>query len=124
MEQRLEAVTAESKEDIRGSRRTIFHHIAVSDLSTFEKSTERLVDKAFGVIGAGQTTTAGTLATISYHVISQPAIRMRLPAELLGAKNSKQKMTLRELTAIPHCHHQRRPSTLVLGDIALGSLLF
>ncbi|PVI06026.1 putative P450 monooxygenase, partial [Periconia macrospinosa] len=64
---------------------TILHSvIASSDLPAPELATPRLVDECFTLLGAGTITTAHTLATIVYYVLSHPAIKSRLEAELSG----------------------------------------
>lgn len=53
-----------------------------SDMPDSEKSGERLREEAYVLVVAGAETTAGTLAAITYQLLSNPAMFRKLKAEL------------------------------------------
>jgi cytochrome P450 len=62
---------------------TVLHSIlSSSTLPTPELATPRLEDEAFTLLGAGTITTAHTLTTIIYYVLSNPTIQSQLETEL------------------------------------------
>ncbi|KAF7561089.1 hypothetical protein G7046_g3049 [Stylonectria norvegica] len=72
-----------TKDDPEG--RTIFHEILRSDIPEGEKATPRLVDEAMVLAIAGADTTASTLVALTYHVLSDQSIFLRLRKELESA---------------------------------------
>ena len=65
---------------------TIFHGLLSNpNLPESEKVTDRLLDEARVLIGAGTDTTANTLASLTYHILANPEILKRLKAELAEA---------------------------------------
>lgn len=83
---------------------TILHSmIAASSLPATELTTTRLVDEAFTLLGAGTITTAHTLATILYYVLSDTAIKSRLETELSSMQtNSIDASASLDLKAFEH----------------------
>src|SRR5579871_1421973 len=67
------------------SHPTIFHELLNSNLPKEEKSVERLADEAQTIIGAGQETVSWALTVIVCHLLSNPAILLKLKAELSTA---------------------------------------
>lgn len=67
-----------------GARLTLFRHLVNSDLPPSELTDERLSKEAQVLIGSGTITTAGTLGSICYYIMANPAIRKRLGEELKG----------------------------------------
>jgi cytochrome P450 len=61
---------------------TVFHKILVGDMPDSEKSGARLREEAYVLVVAGTETTAGTLAVITYQLLSKPAMFRKLKAEL------------------------------------------
>ena len=61
---------------------TIFHDLLSSKLPTSELTATRLTEEAITIIGAGTVTTAQTLATTLYYILSNPPILSRLRQEL------------------------------------------
>lgn len=66
---------------------TIFHEILASNLPPTELSLPRLTDEALTIIGAGTVTTAHTLTTITFHLLSRPEKLERLRSELAAIWN-------------------------------------
>lgn len=64
---------------------TIFHELLQSNLPAHEKSLHRLGDEAQQFIGAGLTTAAWALSTLTYHLLANPPILRTLRAELDAA---------------------------------------
>lgn len=62
--------------------RTIFHGLLESDWPESEKNSERLAEEAQVMLVAGTDTTAHTLTSIAYHLLSEPDKLKRLQAEL------------------------------------------
>lgn len=79
---------------------TIFHQVLTSDLPAAELSLPRLTDEALTIIGAGTVTTAHTLTTIAYHLLSDPSKLERLRAEL--ATLSSECPTWTQLEHLPY----------------------
>ncbi|OAP59663.1 hypothetical protein AYL99_06961 [Fonsecaea erecta] len=61
---------------------TLFHEMLHSDLSTKEKSVNRMVQEAQVIIGAAILTTSWAAAVASFHIINNPEIFAKLRAEL------------------------------------------
>ncbi|KAF2870695.1 cytochrome P450 [Massariosphaeria phaeospora] len=62
---------------------TVLHSLlTVTNLPSPELETPRLEDEAFTLLGAGTITTAHTLTTILYHILSKATIKSRLEDEL------------------------------------------
>jgi cytochrome P450 len=78
-------MNGEDKRNIDAQYPTIFHELLKSNLPPQEKSLSRLDDEALGTIGAGATTIAWALVTISFHLISNPPILKKLQTELKAA---------------------------------------
>lgn len=83
---------------------TIFHGLLDNpNLPESEKVTERLLDEAQILIGAGTDTTANTLAALTYHVLANPDIFMRLKDELSKAMPDPDTMPeSAQLEALPY----------------------
>jgi cytochrome P450 len=64
------------------SQRSLFHHIAVSDMFESERSEERLVKEAQVLLGAGTASTARTIGFASYYILSRADLRCALRNEL------------------------------------------
>lgn len=64
---------------------TIFHGILDSNMPDNEKSTKRLKEEAFVLVGAGTDTTASTLGALTYELLTNPRILSKLKAELKEA---------------------------------------
>ena len=75
-------VNGEDQAHTKAQHPTIFHELLEGNLPPQEKSVGRLADEAQLMIGAGLETTAWALTTLSYHLISNPAILKKLRAEL------------------------------------------
>jgi cytochrome P450 len=78
-------MNGEDKTNTDAQYPTIFHELLKSNLPPQEKSLSRLDDEALGTIGAGATTIAWALVTISFHLISNPPILKKLQTELKAA---------------------------------------
>ncbi|KAK0701924.1 cytochrome P450 [Lasiosphaeria miniovina] len=62
---------------------SLFHHIVnKSDMPESERSEERLSKEAQVLLGGGTASTARTIGFASFYILSRPAIRARLEAEL------------------------------------------
>lgn len=61
---------------------SLFHHIVNSDMPESERSEERLAKEAQVLLGGGTASTARTIGFASFYILSRPAIRARLEAEL------------------------------------------
>ena len=87
-----------------GSRPTLFRHLLNSDLPPSELSDQRLSREAQVLIGSGTITTAGTMGFIVYHIMSNPAIKERLQAELkdVMAGYPQQRPTWAQLEKLPY----------------------
>ncbi|EPS25624.1 hypothetical protein PDE_00558 [Penicillium oxalicum 114-2] len=86
-------------------RGTLFHALLESDLPPEEKAAPRLSQEVFTVIAAGGETTAKNLATVSYHLLSNPDILAKLREELNrldpnGTASLKDYETMPYLTSI------------------------
>jgi cytochrome P450 len=65
---------------------TIFHAFLRSDeLPAADRNIEHFTDEAQTLVGAGQITTATTLAAITFHVLDNPEVLRRLKEELAEA---------------------------------------
>ncbi|KAK6850707.1 cytochrome P450 [Apiospora arundinis] len=73
-----------SAEGLTGTDRyiSLFRSIAYGDMSSSEKSVDRLAQEAQVLLGAGTANTFRILSFASYHILSQPELRERLEAEL------------------------------------------
>ncbi|KAF1987868.1 putative P450 monooxygenase [Aulographum hederae CBS 113979] len=100
--------SAEEKEDAH--RLTIFHDLLQSNrLPPQELQTDRLAEEALTLIGAGTVTTAHTLATLSYHILSNASILARLRSELSfpaystsSPENAPESPSWTKLTTLPY----------------------
>lgn len=83
---------------------TIFHGLLINpNLPESEKVTDRLLDEARVLIGAGTDTTASTLAALTYHILANPEILKRLKAELVEAMPDTEAMPeSARLEALPY----------------------
>lgn len=61
---------------------TIFHELRDSELPQSEKTVIRLADEGNILIGAGSETTAQVLTVLSYNLLADPEILVKLRAEL------------------------------------------
>lgn len=87
-----------------GMAPTIFHGlISNPNLPESEKVTDRLLDEARVLIGAGTDTTANTLAALTYHILANPEVLKRLKAELAEAMPDAEAMPeLARLETLPY----------------------
>jgi cytochrome P450 len=67
---------------------TIFHDIITSNLTTSEKTLDRLWQEGQTFVAAGTETTAWALTVITFYLLQDPAKLERLQEELLAAKAS------------------------------------
>lgn len=83
---------------------TIFHGLLNNpNLPESEKITDRLLDEARVLVGAGTDTTANTLAVLTYHILANPHITKRLKAELAEAMPDTETMPeSAQLEALPY----------------------
>lgn len=65
--------------------RTIFAELLTSDLPLHEKSLDRLADEGLVIMAGGGEPTAQTLAVLSFHVLNNPKVLLKLRAELYEA---------------------------------------
>lgn len=93
----------ESKAAEGGRRPTVFHEILASDLPAEEKSLDRLSDEGMTLIPAGSETTARSLATATFYVLSESAILLRLKKELDAAISDPARLpSVKELEQLPY----------------------
>lgn len=87
-----------------GRRITLFRHLVNSDLPPSELTDERLSKEAQVLLGAGTVSTARTLDFICYYILSNPAIRKRLEAELRDVMDGypEKKPTWSQLEKLPY----------------------
>lgn len=88
-----------------GNIRTVFHEMRDSrHLPPEEKTLERFKAEAAIFLGAGTETTASALTTISYYLLENPGMLLRLRAELeSGIPNgSNEPHTLARLEPLPY----------------------
>jgi cytochrome P450 len=64
------------------NERSLFHHIAASDMLQSERSEERLVKEAQVLLGAGTASTARTIGFACYYILSRGDLRSALEDEL------------------------------------------
>ncbi|CAI6263572.1 unnamed protein product [Periconia digitata] len=82
---------------------TILHSmIASSSLPDHELETGRLIDEAFTLLGAGTITTAHTLTTIMYYILSDSSRKSRLEIELSNLSEMLEKPNLKTLEHAPY----------------------
>lgn len=75
---------------------TVLHSLLASPtLPAAELLTPRLEDESFTLLGAGTITTAHTLTTILYYVLSNPAIKSQLESELAELSSAAPNKPLR-----------------------------
>lgn len=87
----------------KSTQRTIFEELRDSDLPPEEKSISRLTAEALTLIGAGSETTATTLATLTFHLLSTPRVLQKLTAELDAAiPDVRSPPPLQELEQLPY----------------------
>jgi cytochrome P450 len=82
---RVQKTKADLDANIVYDRPTVFADLLQSELNESEKRTQRLVDEAVAVIGAGTETTSWAMAVITYFLLSQPDTFAKLQAELKQA---------------------------------------
>jgi len=83
-----------------GDAPTIFHDLLHnSRLPSHELSQPRLTEEGITIIGAGTVTTAHTLTTMIYHILSKPTIEARLRADLATAPSPP---TWHQLEQLPY----------------------
>lgn len=75
----------EHRDDTEKDTRTIFHTLRDSDLPPEERKLQRLCDEGEIFTGAGSETTARTLATILYYLVTHPDCMKQLKEELTKA---------------------------------------
>lgn len=68
--------------DASNTKKSVFHHLLISDINESEKSTARLQAESMIFLIAGTVTSAHTLSMIVYHILSNPHIEKRLREEL------------------------------------------
>ncbi|TVY83338.1 Cytochrome P450 monooxygenase sdnE [Lachnellula suecica] len=96
-------ISGEDQSHTKTQHPTIFHELLESNLPPQEKAIDRLGDEAQLMIGAGLETVAWTLATTSYHLISNPTILEKLRKLLEKAiPNPMAKMDLLHLEKLPY----------------------
>nr|POE75125.1 putative efflux pump gsfj [Quercus suber] len=101
---KCEGGTSPSQDSFKiGSRPTVLRHLVGSGLPASELSSDRLSKEAQLMIGAGTTTTAGTLNFLTFYVITNPVIRKRLEGELAPLMNEypARKPSWAELERLP-----------------------
>jgi cytochrome P450 len=82
---------------------TIFRELLDSSLPPAEKSFQRLVDEAETIFAAGAYTTAHTLTTISFHLLTNPETLHKLKVELKSAISSPETSpSLKQLEQLPY----------------------
>ncbi|QDS67654.1 hypothetical protein FKW77_004780 [Venturia effusa] len=84
------------------TRQTIFHGLLFGNLPESEKSAARLTDEGLTIIGAGTVTTAHTLSTIFFHLLSEPTLSSRLQKELATASQKKASLRWDDLANLPY----------------------
>jgi cytochrome P450 len=87
LEEQVRTTISSSQEKTRSKAgpRTIFHELADSDLPAEEKTLERLRDDGASMVGAGLTTTAHFLDTVTYYILADKAVHQKLTEELRAA---------------------------------------
>ncbi|KAH6881768.1 cytochrome P450 [Alternaria rosae] len=91
-------------EDIKSNdaKKTIFQEIVASKLPDSDKTQKRLEDEAQIIIGGGVETTAFSLSTAAFHIISTPRIYERLHRELVEAFPNRDDLDLAPLEKMPY----------------------
>jgi cytochrome P450 len=79
IQQAMADTKGDKQKDVQYS---LFHYIAQSDMPASERSEERLAKEAQVLLGGGTASTARTIGFASYYILSRPALRERLEAEL------------------------------------------
>ena len=98
-----DAGTTQSSTSSTSTQRTIFEELRDSDLPSEEKSISRLTAEALTLVGAGSDTTATTLATLTFYLLSTPRVLQKLTAELDTAiPDVRSPPPLRELEQLPY----------------------
>ena len=93
----------ESKAAAGGRRPTVFHEILASDLPVNEKSLDRLSDEGFVLIPAGSETTARSLSTAAFYLLSTDGVLPRLKSELNAAiSDPTQLPPVKDLEQLPY----------------------
>lgn len=85
--------------------RTVFHEMRDSKhLPPEEKTLERFKSEAAIFLGAGTETTAAALTTISYHLLENPGMLLRLREELKSSisKGNNEPLVLAKLELLPY----------------------
>lgn len=89
--------------DDRSGQKNLFQELLKSNLPPEEKELPRLVDEGQTMIAAGQQTTAHHLKTVTFHIVANPAIHMKLKAELeVAIPNSSSIPPLAQLEKLPY----------------------
>ncbi|KAF2100215.1 putative cytochrome P450 [Rhizodiscina lignyota] len=82
----------ESKDDeMKPSRRTIFHELKTSDLLPQELTLQRVADEATIIVGAGAETTARTLMLLMFNLFTHEDILRKLRDELSNEETHRTK---------------------------------
>lgn len=91
-------------EDIKcnDAKKTIFQEILSSKLPECDKTQKRLADEAQIIIGGGVETTAFSLSTAAFHIISTPRIYERLHRELVEVFPQRDILELAPLERMPY----------------------
>jgi cytochrome P450 len=101
---------------IEKSHATVFHEIMYSsDLPPSEKSPERILCEAIQFITAGMDTVANTLYVMTFHMLDNPSILLRLREELRAVQpNADNPANLRRLEQLPYL------TSVILEGLRLG----
>lgn len=82
-ERQVDSILRGVDKPLTASHPTIFHSLrADPNLPPSEKTKERLAMEAQSIIGAGSVSSAQVLSSITYHVLANPSILLRLLSEL------------------------------------------
>jgi cytochrome P450 len=88
---------------------TVFGSLLQSDLPPSEKSLQRMTEEGFSLFAAGTETVSWALTVITYHLLTKPAMLVKLKAEVNQAVDSSGQL----------------PPWVVLGRLPyLGALIY
>jgi len=103
MTAQIQAIVNSKGDDCADDHPTIFHELLNSSLGQEEKSLQRLEEEGFTLVGAGVYTTAYTLRTISFHLLTNPGMLHKLKVELASAMpNPGTLVSLQRLENLPY----------------------
>ncbi len=83
-------------------KQTIFHGLLESELPESEKTSARLAEEAYVLLAAGTDSSANTMASIVYHLLSNPDKLQKLRAELQEAIPDGIQPTFARLENLPY----------------------